>query len=321
MRDVTVEPAVHVRPMTEGDLDEADRVMRLAFGTVRGLPDPARAFGEAQTVRTRFRAAPECAWVAELDGAVVGSVLAARWGSFAFFGPLTVHPEHWDGGIGSALMGPVMAALERWDVRQAGLFTPPNSPKHLGLYQKHGFWPRFLTAVLSKAVAPGFEPAYRCFSDALAADREALLEEARELTDAVFAGLDLSREIGAATAQGIGDTVLLRDADGRLAGLAACHRGGGSEADSGVCYVKVGAVRPGEQAAERFEQLLGACEGFAREQGLERLTTGVNTGRLDAYRRLLDRGFRTDLLGVSMRLLPDGPVFDTPVDYVLDDLR
>lgn len=42
------EAQVRVRPMTVEDLDEADRVMRLAFATIRGHPDPATAFGEAR---------------------------------------------------------------------------------------------------------------------------------------------------------------------------------------------------------------------------------------------------------------------------------
>jgi hypothetical protein len=64
--------------MLADDLGAADRVMRLAFGTIRGLPDPEATFGDRDLVRTRFHAAPACAWVAEVDGEVVGSVFAAR---------------------------------------------------------------------------------------------------------------------------------------------------------------------------------------------------------------------------------------------------
>jgi GNAT superfamily N-acetyltransferase len=305
--------------MREVDLDAVDRIVRLSFGTIRGLPDPSAAFGDAQHARTRFRAAPECAWVAEVDDDVVGSVFAARWGSFGFFGPLTVHPEHWDRGVGSRLLEPVLESFERWKLRQGGLFTFPSSPKHLGLYQKHGFWPRFLTAVLAKPVTPS-DSEYALFSQTPGARRAEVLGEARELTGAVFAGLDLEREILAVTEQGIGDTVLLRTEDG-VAGMAVCHCGAGSEAGSGACYVKFGAVRPGVGAVDRFERLLEACEAFAAGSGLERLVAGVNTGRLGAYRSMLRRGFSGDLIGVSMSLRPDGPDFDTPDDYVIDDLR
>jgi N-acetylglutamate synthase-like GNAT family acetyltransferase len=310
-----VSTGARVRSMAEGDLDEADRVTRLAFGTYRGLPDPASTFGDAEMVRTRFRAAPDHAWVAEDGGQIVGCVFAARWGSFGYFGPLAVHPDWWDRGVGSRLLEPVLDAFERWELRQSGLFTFPSSPKHLGLYQKHGFWPRFLTCVLAKPVAPT-TAGYELVSQASASD----LSRVRALTGAVFPGLDLEREIVAVHVQGLGDTVLL-EADGELTAMAVCHCGAGSEAGSDTCYVKFGAVRPGPDAAARFELLLDACDAFAAGSGAERLVAGVNTGRLDAYRVLVERGFRPDLIGVSMLSRPDEPAFDTPDDYVLDDLR
>ena len=314
-----MEDRVHVRPMVDGDLDEADRITRLAFATFRGLPEQAVALDDTEAVRTRFVAAPDCAWVAEIGGDVVGSVLAARWGSFGFFGPLTVRPDLWDRRVGSRLLEPVLAAFEAWQVRQAGLFTFSSSPKHLGLYQKHGFWPGYLVAVLGKQVAPAESP-YTLFSQALPEHQARLLDEIRALTDTVFPGLDLEREIVASGAQGLGDTVLVRNGDS-LTGMAVCHFGPGSEAGSGVCYVKFGAARSGATAGDEFDLLLNACEAFASDSGLERLEAGVNTGRLDAYRRMLLRGFRTDLLGVSMCLRPDGERLDTPDRYVIDDLR
>jgi len=294
--------------------------MRLAFGTIRGLPDPNGAFGDSDSVRTRFRAAPECAWAAELAGEVVGSVFAARWGSFGFLGPLSVHPRLWDQGVGGRLLQPVLEEFERWDLRQAGLFTFAASPRHLGLYQKYGFWPGSLTVVMSKAIGAQARSRFALVSKEVEAGRGLSLDEIRRLTDQVFRGLDVGPEILAVNEQGIGDTVLLRR-EGTLEGMAVCHCGAGSEAGSDTCYVKFAAVRPGERAPERFERLLDACETFAAESELGRLVTGVDTGRLDAYRRLLARGYRTERVGVSMWLHPEEPHFDTPDHYVLDDLR
>jgi len=310
---------VSVRPLEEGDLDAADRIMRLAFGTFLGLPDPSTMFGDAEIVRTRFLAAPDCAWAAEVGGEVVGSVFACRWGTFGFFGPLTTHPDVWDRGVGGRLVTPVLEAFERWELRQAGLFTFPDSPKHVGLYQRHGFWPRFLTPLTAKPVT-GAAGEYTTFSQVSDDGRAAVLEEIRRLTDTVFPGLDVEREILACDAQRLGDTVLIHDGD-RLAGIAVCHCGAGSEAGSGACFVKFGAVRHGAASAGRFERLLDACEAFAAAADLDRLVAGVNTGRLDAYRRMLARGFRTQRLGLSMRWRPDGPDYDGPEHYVIDDLR
>ena len=306
--------------MLADDLDSADRVMRLAFGTIRGLPDPEGAFGDSDSVRTRFSAAPDCAWVAELEGNVVGSVFAARWGSFGFFGPLSVHPDLWDRGIGGRLLQPVVASFTRWAVMQAGLFTFAGSLKHLGLYQKHGFWPGALTIVTAKAPGLRSRGDYALFSDERHSSEEPVLEELRALTDRIFRGLDLEREIRAVSSQELGDTILVRNA-GTLEGMAVCHSGAGSEAGGGRCYVKFAAVLPGDGAGERFERLLDACEGFAAASGATQLTAGVSAGRLDAYRRLLARSFRAEQVGVSMWLRPAEPRFDTADHYVIDDLR
>jgi hypothetical protein len=66
---------------------------------------------------------------------------------------------------------------------------------------------------------------------------------------------------------------------------------------------------------------LDACEHFARDADVARIVAGVNTGRVDAYRRMLARGFRAAVLvGLAMRR-PNGPDYDRPQDYVIDDLR
>ena len=79
-----------IRPLRADDLDTADRVFRVAFGTFLGLPDPAAFAGDADYVKSRWRANPAGAFAAEHHGSVVGSVFAACWGTVGFFGPLSV---------------------------------------------------------------------------------------------------------------------------------------------------------------------------------------------------------------------------------------
>jgi predicted N-acetyltransferase YhbS len=312
---------LQIRPLEERDLDAADRVMRVAFGTFMGAPQPEQTFGDADFVRTRFRADPASAFCAELDGRLVGSNFATRWGSFGFLGPLTVTPELWDGGVATRLMEPAVGLFDRWGVRHSGLFTFPQSAKHIGLYGKFGFWPQQLTPVLGISIAPDAERVgYETFGAARrAGEGPEALEECRELTGSIYDGLDLEREILAADDQELGETVLLRE-DGRVLGLAVCHLGAGSEAGTGVAYVKFGAVSPGAGASERFERLAAACEGLAAERGAARLTAGVNAARRGAYRTLLGRGYRAMFNGVAM-LRPDDPAYNRPDAYVIDDLR
>jgi GNAT superfamily N-acetyltransferase len=311
---------VEIRAVAEEDLDEADRIFRLAFGTFLGMPDPASFMGDADLVRTRWRADRSAALGAYADGELVGSNFAASWGSFAFFGPLTVRPDLWNQGIARTLLAPTIALFERWGTRQAGLFTFAQSPKHIALYQRFGFWPQYLTPVMAKSVTPAADAERAAgFSDLPAHDRTACLAECRALTDAIQPGLDLQREIEAAADQRIGETVLVRD-EGALVAFAVCHAGAGSEAGSESAYVKFGAARPGPAAALHFDRLLSACEDFARARGAARLVAGVNAARHDAYRVLIARGFHTVLQGVAMQR-PNDAGFNRGDCFVLDDWR
>ena len=309
-----------IRPLKERDLATARRIICLAFGTFLGAPEPEKFWSDLDYAGTRWRADPTSAFAAEIDGELVGSNFATRWGSVGFFGPITVHPGVSDQGIGKQLMVPVMECFDRWKVTHAGLFTFAHSPKHIGLYQRYGFWPRFLTAIMSKPVHPPTSRSqWSTYSEAPESEREACLKACRALTDALYAGLDLEREIRAAFTQRLGDTVLLRD--GRdLVGFAVCHCGPDTEAGNNKCYVKFGVVQSGSTSGVLFDRLLDGREAMAAAQGLARLEAGVNMARHHAYRKMLERGFRTDIQGVAMHRR-DEPGYNRPEVYLIDDWR
>jgi predicted N-acetyltransferase YhbS len=315
----TATEKVEIRPMQDVDLDAADRVLRLAFGTFLGLPDPTTFMGDADYVRSRYAANSAGAFVAELDGEVVGSNFTTRWGSVGFFGPLTVHPRLWDGGIGALLVEAAMDRFESWGVTQTGLFTFPASTKHVGLYRRFGFWPRSLTAVMRKPVDPAGAVRAMKLSNLGAAGRSVTIEAVAELAESVHPGLDLRREIDTTARLGLGDTVILGDT-GWITGFAVCQYGAGSEAGSGSCYVKFGTVRPGPHAGAEFEKLLLACEATAVEAGAQWLDAGTSYSRPDAMARMNAAGFRAVLNGVSMHR-PDEPGYHRADAYVIDDWR
>jgi hypothetical protein len=117
----------------------------------------------------------------------------------------------------------------------------------------------------------------------------------------------------------LGETVLLWRGDS-LEAFACCHCGEGTEAGAGRCYIKFGAVRPGANADQVFDHLLDACEALATERRLERVDAGVNTGRDQAYRAMLARGFRADTQGIAMQR-PNESAYNRPDVYVIDDWR
>ena len=313
---------LHVRLLQEKDLPRADRIFRLAFGTFQGVPDPERFGGDIDKIRSRWLADPACAFGVEADGVLVGSNFVTHWGSVGYFGPLTVHPDFWNRGIAQKLLEPTLALFEAWGCRHTGLYTYSYSPKHLTLYQKFGFWPRFLTAIMALRVRPSESAAageVTLFSAAEAGVRPGLVQAAAGLTDAIYPGLDVRREIQAIEAQKLGDTLLLWD-EGALAGFAAVHCGPNTEAGSHTCFIKFGAVRPGPQEGRHFARLLRACEAMAAAQGARHLIAGTSLAREAAYRQMRDRGFRAEILGVCMHR-PNEPGYHRPDALVIDDWR
>lgn len=318
---------VSIHPLREDELPGAGRIVRLAFGTFLGNLGPgsmtdADVAADTALVRTRWHADPTAAFAADVDGRLAGSVIAVRWGSVGYFGPLTVHPDYWNLGIGKHLLEPVLDLFAAWGVTHAGLFTFAQSAKHLHLYQHFGFWPRFLTAIMSRPVGAAGEsaPAWARFSALAADERAACLAACHALTGTLYPGLDVTGEINSVQAQQLGETVLLWDGD-RLAGFAVCHCGAGTEAGAaGRCYIKVGAVRSGPDAPQAFARLLRACDALAAERGLIALEAGINLGRHEAYRALLAAGFRTQFQGVAMHR-PNEPGYNRPDVYLIDDWR
>ena len=305
--------------MVAEDLEDADRVMRLAFGTHLDLLEPLDFLGDADFVRSRFRANPDAAFAAEADGQLIGTVFVANWGSVGFLGPLTITPQWWDRGVAQLLLEPVMQRFADWGTRHAGLYTFASSSKHHSLYQKFGFWPRSLRPVMSRKVQPQAVDDVQAFSTLDVSPRGAALQACAELTGMIYEGLDVGQEIRAVQKQRLGDTLIISDAEG-VAGFAVCHCGPGSEAGSGRCYIKFAAVRSGVQAEARLGMLLRACDDFAADNRASRLVAGVSAGRSRAYREMLALGFRADQVGVSMHN-PDAVGYDTENVFILDDWR
>jgi GNAT superfamily N-acetyltransferase len=317
-----IRPEITIRTLREEDLAAADRIVRLAFGTFLGLPDPLKFMGDADYVRTRWRANPSAAVAAEMAGELAGTNFVTRWGSVGFFGPLTIRPELWNYGIAQKLLRPTMDLFAEWGVSHAGLFTFANSTKHVTLYQKFGLWPRFLTCLMDLPLAADAAPVsaqWTRFSALSADEKKGCLKQCQGLTSSIYEGLDLELEIHAVDNQKLGDTLLLWNGS-VLTGMAVCHAGAGTEAGSGKCYIKFGAVRSGVGAGGEFRRLIGACREFAHLRGAATLSAGVNLARLDAYREMLQAGFRTTSQGVAMQRNGEAG-YNRPDVFLIDDWR
>lgn len=309
-----------IGPLRDEEVPEADAIFRSAFAAFIGLPDPRAFMPGAELVRGRWLARPEASLGARAGGQLVGCNFATAWGSVGFFGPLAVRREWWGRGVATRLLEATMPRLDAAGCRHVGLFTFPHSPMHVSLYQKFGFRPGALTAVMAKAPAPSdAESEVQLFGRMVGAARDAAERGMREVTDSLYPGLDLRAEVHALLGAPSVEVLILSTSSG-VCGFALCHCGTGSEAVHGSCYVKFAAVRGGPAARAQFGRLLSACEAFAAERGASLLVAGVSTARREAYEHLLERGYRAEVLGLAMHR-PNEPGYHRPGCYALDDWR
>ena len=314
--------AIKISPLREEELDEADRIVRLAFGTFLGLPDPMQFMGDRDFIRPRWRARNTKFLAARIDGRLVATNVITRWGSFGFFGPLTVLPEFWDRGLARRLMEGTVKILDGWQLRHSGLFTFPHSAKHIGLYNKFGFWPGYLTALMKQTPVAGASTANAgapvLLSTLKKGRREEAIRACARLTSRIDSGLDLSDEMRSVLSHGVGDVVMIHTRS-TLDGFAISMTGPGSEGGAKTCYVKFGAVRGGDGAGARFDRLLEAIDRFALSRGAD-VEAGVNLARRDAYTQMRAHGYKTMTQGVAMHR-PHGAGFNRADVYAMDDWR
>jgi hypothetical protein len=112
--------SIRVGLLKQGELEEAVRILRLAFGTFLGVPNPLEFMGDRDLVTPRWHSPRLKVLAAREGGRLIGSNVVTRWGSFGFFGPLTVPPEYWDRGVAKRLLASTMPIFERWGLRHAG---------------------------------------------------------------------------------------------------------------------------------------------------------------------------------------------------------
>jgi GNAT superfamily N-acetyltransferase len=307
---------VEISLLQESELPEAEKLLRLSFGTFLGLNEPMD-FGGGAEYTSRWYRDPLGAFAARTDGKLIGYCMVANWGSCAGFGPLVTHPDYWDRGIGSLLMNASWKKFAEWGSKQIVFCTHANSPKHIYLYGKFGAEPRFLIALCSRDV-PETQPQTlkaKQYSQLSFEQQAENLNAVYQLTNTIYQGLDWRSEILLVQQRSLGDTLLIWD-DKELIGFAICHYGMGSEAAKNTCYLKLGAAK----SAEAFEQLIDECVTLTAMLGMSSLVAGVDTACVDAYHLLLARKFRIQFLCVSMHK-PNQTGYSRPDVYVIEDRR
>jgi len=116
------------------DADE-DRVVALwtHCGLVRPWNDPRKDIARKRGVQR------ELFLVAELDGAIVGSVMGGYDGHRGWVNYLAVDPAHRRSGLGRVLMAEVEARLRRLGCPKINLQVRTDNSVALGFYERLGY--------------------------------------------------------------------------------------------------------------------------------------------------------------------------------------
>ena len=311
---------VTVRPLTERDLPEAQRIIRDAFGTFLGVPD-LETFRFPPYAHTRFGAENVVSFAAERDGELLGSNFATNWGSVGFFGPLSTRPDLWDAGIGQLLVTAACDAFEGWGIRHAGLFTFAQSAKHVGLYGKFGFHPRFLTAIMAQPARPPGNTGWSRYSELPRGQRAEVEDATRELSDEALCRARFARRDQNS-----------RGPQSRRHGAAVGRR----QPPRRLCDLPSGVRRAKPATASALSNSAPCVPAPAARTASPRCSMpapGSRRGRHDHHRRRRQHGARRGLprrcwraasapqiQGVTMHR-PNEPGYSRPGLFVLDDWR
>ena len=313
---------VSIREATNGDLGAMAALLR------------GRNLAKGGDIRRRVRLlidseAADCFVAEEGDGKIVGAAVAVMWGTVGLIGPVAVLTNYQNQDIGQQLL---TACQEFFDENKAtlqGVATYPYSPKHLILYQKFGYKPKGLVVVTSKTLdrndlaaaktpsRPGL--AVRRYSTLEEARKKQVMQKIRRITNALWRGLDVAKEIEIVEGLTLGDTLLLEK--GRdIIGFAVCHLPPNSEAPHGSAYVKLLAIDSRHRKPEHLDSLLAGIEELAAAGQLQRVVVPAYTYYWTAYQTLLQRGYHVDFTMVRMKRGKQEDYEDAS-DLVLDDWR
>jgi len=234
----------------------------------------------------------------DADGELCGFNMVHLSGREGWMGPLAIRPDRQGTGLGKALIRSGIAWLLERGARTIGLETMPRTIDNIGFYSRLGFIPGHLTITLTRDLSrrPALHPEVLSAASGLRAER---LAACRALTEQVAPGTDFTRELQTTADLRIGDTLLVREASGDLAGFALYHT---APLAAGRAQDELRVLKLVARHAEAFDGLLAATEAAALAADIRRLSLRCQTGQNEAYLRLIRLGFRAHWTDLRMTL-------------------
>jgi ribosomal protein S18 acetylase RimI-like enzyme len=124
---------MHIRIFRDSDADAVAALWRAVFPNERPHNEAARIFAEKRDVQ------PELFFVAEIDGAVVGTVVAGYDGHRGWLYRVAVDPAYQRHGVGTAMVRHAEQALLAMGCPKINLQVRSNNAAVVAFYRKLGW--------------------------------------------------------------------------------------------------------------------------------------------------------------------------------------
>ena len=234
----------------------------------------------------------------DADGELCGFNIIHLSGREGWMGPLAVRPDRQGSGLGKAMIRAGIGWLKDRGARTIGLETMPRTIENIGFYSRLGFVPGHLTITLVRDLTrrPALHPEVLSTAGPARAER---LRACRDLSDRLSPGTDFTRELSTTADLRIGDTLLLRGTEGRIAGFALFHT---APLAAGRPQDELRLLKLVAEDSDTFERLIAAAEAAALAADIRRVSIRCQTAFGRHYLRLINLGYRSHWTDLRMTL-------------------
>lgn len=213
---------------------------------------------------------------------IVGFNIVHRSGVEGWMGPIAVRSENQGVGAGKEIVRKGVDWLKVHGATVIGLETMPRTMDNIGFYSSLGFVPGKLTLTMT-VDATYADRSAALYGRLSAPDKDAALEECRQLVASIQPGYDHTREIVLTDELALGDTLLLYKKD-RLVGFALNHTAplveGRAREDLRVLKLALADL-------SHLDEMMRLLSDLARRSGTRRVSIRVQTEYEAAYQRLV----------------------------------
>jgi GNAT superfamily N-acetyltransferase len=234
------------------------------------------------------------------DGEIVAFNVAHRSGAEGWMGPLAVRPDRQGVGLGKSVVRAALDWLIEREVTTLGLETMPRTVENIGFYARLGFAPAYLTVTMTNDIRMRGHAAPVLLSDRRGTAQDDVLKAARDLSSALAPAVEYNREMLLTSELGLGDTSLIESAS-RLDAFVLWHSVPLADTRMGD---EVRVLKLAARSETAFDAAVAGVEAAAARLGIRRVAVRCQTRFTDAFRRLVERGYR--VRWTDLRMTVDG---------------